>query len=132
MNKSPKKTPGYKRMLHTYFPKRIQEEYASDIDKHTLCNEIAMTVATTNVVADAGCAFIPVMIETTGADVPEIVAAMFKAQRLARVDQVRSTLEELRTSVSLSTLTRGWVEVMEGARMVVLYWLSARGRIPDR
>ena len=127
---TPKSTPGYAQMLHEYFPKEIQKTYPEDITNHMLCDEIAMTVATTRVVADAGASFIPIMIETTGTTVAEIVTALFKAQQLARVDEVRSTLEELRTSVSLGTLTRGWVEVQEGARMVVLYWLSANGRIP--
>ena len=126
----PKKVEGYKEMLHTYFPVQIQKTYSKDIDNHMLAKEISMTVATTRIVADAGAAFIPVMIETIGADVQAIVTALLKAQRLARVEQVRSTLEELRTTVSLNTLYKAWVEVIEGARMVALFWLSARGRIP--
>ena len=126
----PKRIEGYKAMLRTYFPKALQKEYADDIKGHMLANEIAMTCATTRVVADAGAAFVPIMIETTGATVEEIVTALFKAQKLARVSQVRSTLEELRATVALNTLNRAWVQVVEGARMVALYWLSARGRVP--
>jgi NAD-specific glutamate dehydrogenase len=95
-----------------------------------LADEIAMTVATTRVIADGGAALVPIMIETTGAGVQEIVTAVLKAQQLARMQVVRSTLEELRTTVSLTTLSESFVRISEGARMAALFWLSARGRVP--
>ncbi|MFK7931090.1 MAG: NAD-glutamate dehydrogenase domain-containing protein, partial [Myxococcota bacterium] len=127
---SPKDIPGYEALLTEYFPKAIQERYPDDIRDHMLADEIAMTVATTQVIADGGAALVPIMIETTGASVPDIVTAFLKAQRLARMAEVRSTLEQLRTSVSLNTLSESFVRVIEGARMASLYWLSARGRVP--
>ncbi|TVQ91889.1 MAG: hypothetical protein EA397_08290 [Deltaproteobacteria bacterium] len=126
----PKSIPGYHEMLNAYFPKEVQERYPEAITAHMLADEIAMTVATTRLVADGGCALVPILIETTGATVPQITTAFFKAQRIARMAEVRSTLEQLRTSVSLTTLSDGFVRIIEGARMVALYWLSARGRVP--
>lgn len=126
----PKSIPGYDELLSGYFPKRIQDEYPAEIRGHMLADEIAMTVATTRVIADGGAALVPIMIETTGAGVQDIVTAFLKAQRLARMEVVRSTLEELRTTVSLTTLSEGFVRISEGARMAALYWLSARGRVP--
>jgi glutamate dehydrogenase len=126
----PKAIPGYERLLMDYFPERIVAEYGDDIRQHMLADEIAMTMATTRVIADGGAALVPIMIETTGAKVPEIVTAFLKAERLARMPEVRSTLEELRTSVSLTTLSEGFVRIVEGARMASLFWLSARGRVP--
>ena len=76
---TPKSTPGYAQMLHEYFPKEIQKTYPEDITNHMLCDEIAMTVATTRVVADAGASFIPIMIETTGTTVVEIVCVIQSA-----------------------------------------------------
>lgn len=127
---NPKDIPGYETLLLEYFPKAIQNDYPDDIRKHMLADEIAMTVATTQVIADGGAALVPIMIETTGASVPDIVTAFLKAQHLARMDEVRSTLEQLRTSVSLNTLSQSFVSIIEGARMASLYWLSARGRVP--
>jgi glutamate dehydrogenase len=114
-----------------YFPKRVQQTYPDDIRSHMLADEIATTVATTAMVADAGAAFFPMVIEATGASVPDIAEAYLKAQLLAETTQVRGTLEELRTSVSLESLYRAWVMVDAGAREVALYWLSARGSVPD-
>jgi glutamate dehydrogenase len=126
----PKAIPGYDDLLVSYFPAAVRERYLDDIRAHMLADEIAMTVATTRLIADGGAALVPIMIETTGASVPQIVSAFFKAQRIARMSDVRSTLEELRTSVSLTTLSDGFVRVIDGARMIALYWLSARGRVP--
>ncbi|MFT7521490.1 MAG: glutamate dehydrogenase, partial [Kiritimatiellia bacterium] len=130
MSHAPKETPGYEELLLNYFPKEVAQRFPDAIRGHMLADEIAMTVATTKVIADGGAALIPIMIETTGASVPLIVTAFLKAQRLGRIDEVRSTLEELRTSVSLKMLNESFVRCIEGTRMMSMFWLSARGRIP--
>jgi glutamate dehydrogenase len=126
----PKTLPGYSRFLHSYFPEVIQERYPGQIDSHLLADEIAMTVATTRLIADAGAAFIPMTVESSGRSVFEIAAAYFSAQHLARTDLVRSTLEAARASADLSVLYRAWVMVDAGAREVTAYWLSPHGRVP--
>jgi glutamate dehydrogenase len=126
----PKALPRYRHLLHTYFPQRVQETYPDDIDQHMLADEIAVTVATTNMVADAGAAFFPMCIEATGASVQSIAEAYLKAQHLAYAHEVRGTLEELRTTVSLSQLYKAWVQVDKGVQEVALYWLSTRAHIP--
>jgi glutamate dehydrogenase len=126
----PQSLPGYDDLLLNYFPKVIQERYIDDIRGHMLASEIAVTQATTSVIADAGAAFIPMALETTGASVLDIVTAYLKAQSLAGATDVRRALEELRTSVSLSTLYRASVMVDTGCRELLGYWLSAGGRIP--
>ncbi len=126
----PRKMPGYQELLTGYFPERIQREYPAEIQKHMLKDEIAMTMATTRIIADAGVSFFPLAIETTGRSVPAIATAYLRAQRLAKASEVRSALEELRTSVSLTALNRAWVRVDDGACAVAMHWLSSRGRIP--
>ncbi len=126
----PKALPRYRALLHTYFPERVQGSFADDIDNHMLADEIAVTVATTNMVADAGAAFFPMCIEATGASVQSIAEAYLKAQHLAYTQEVRGTLEELRTTVSLSQLYKAWVLVDKGVQEVALYWLSTRASIP--
>ena len=126
----PKDLPGYDQLLFNYFPKTIQEKYPNDIRKHMLADEIAMTEATTRIIADAGAAFVPGVIETTGATVLDVATAYFRAQYLARTHLVREELEELRTSVSLIGLYRAWNQVDAGARDVARYWLSTKGRMP--
>jgi NAD-specific glutamate dehydrogenase len=113
-----------------YFPVEIQERYLADIERHQLADEIAMTVATTRVVGDAGAAFLPLAVESTGRSVFSVVDAYLKAQRLAKSSDVRATLEELRTSVRLDVLTRGWVQFDAGCREVANFWLSSGTRPP--
>jgi len=126
----PSRIPGYRDLLDGYFPKRVQKDYSASIHSHMLKNEIAMTMATTRVIADAGVTFYPLAIETTGRAVPAITNAYLKAQVLAGAATVRTTLEELRATVSLDTLNRCWVQVDDGARGVAMHWLSSRGSIP--
>jgi glutamate dehydrogenase len=121
---------GYRELLLNYFPVAISRDFLADVEGHQLADEIAMTMVTTRVVADAGAAFIPLAVESTGRSVFSVCNAYLKAQRLARTDEVRSTLEELRTSVRLDALTRAWVQVDAGCREVALFWLSSGTRPP--
>jgi glutamate dehydrogenase len=130
MANEPKELSGYQDLLLSYFPKRIQKEYRDEILNHMLADEIAMTVATTRMVADAGAAFFPISMETTGATVMEIARAYVSGQSLARAQNVRSTLEQLRSEVPLPLLYQAWVDVDAGARDVVRFWLAASERIP--
>ncbi|MEQ1500590.1 MAG: NAD-glutamate dehydrogenase domain-containing protein [Myxococcota bacterium] len=126
----PKQIPGYDVLLRTYFPKVIQERFPGDIQGHMLANEIAVTVAITRVMADAGASFFPIVIESTGCSVMEIMIAYRKAARIARHHEVRGSLEDLRSTVALDALYRAWVEVDKGTREVAVYWLSSSGTIP--
>ncbi len=130
LKSNPRELPGYDALLTSYFPKRIQEMFPDDVRNHMLANEIAVTMALTRIVADAGAAFIPINIDASGSSVLEIAGAYLKAQRLARMADVRAELEQLKPTVALPSLNRAWVLVDAGAREVVRYWLSSRGKIP--
>jgi len=130
MENGPKNLPGYDVLLKEYFPKPVQERYPEEIRAHMLADEIAATVATTRVVADAGAAYIPIAIETTGRSVLEICTAYLKAQVLSKAAEIRAHLEQLRTEVALNDLANAWVNVDEGTKSVAAYWLSARERPP--
>lgn len=122
---------GYAGFLTNYFPKRIQEAYPRDIAEHQLADEIAMTLVTTRLVGDAGASFVPLAVESTGRSVFDIADAYLRAQRLARAYDVRSVLEELRTTVALSALYGAWVKVDAGCRDVTAYWLAPTNRVPN-
>jgi glutamate dehydrogenase len=125
-----KQIPGYEVLLRGYFPKVLQERFPGDILNHMLAREIVLTVTITRVIADAGAAFFPMVIQSTGAPAAEITNAYRKAARIARFHEVRGVLEELRATVSLDALYRAWIDVDEGARDVAVYWLSSSGTIP--
>lgn len=130
MQGEPKALPGYDKLLMEYFPARIQEAYADDIRGHMLADEIAMTVATNRIIADAGASFFPVNAEKTGRSIKVAAHAYLMAQELAHADEVRSTLEELRSSVQLTELNRAWVAIDAGTRHIATYWQGSRERIP--
>ncbi len=120
----------YPLYLRGYFPGTVQERYLDDIVQHQLADEIAMTVVTTRIVGDAGAAFLPMAVETTGRSVFSVCDGYLRAQDLARAYEVRATLEELRTSVTLSALYGAWNAVDAGCREAVRFWLSAGQRPP--
>ena len=121
----------YENLLVSYFPKLVQKKFPTLIREHMLANEIAISVAINDVMADAGVAFFPILMETTGRSVMDITNAFLKAQFLAQTPQVRTALEELRTSVSRSDLHRAWINIDAGVRRIAKFWLSALGQIPS-
>jgi glutamate dehydrogenase len=127
----PKAVPGYRELLVTYFPVELQKRFLGDIESHMLANEIAMTVATTRLVADAGAAFVPALVESTGRKVGDIVAAYFVAQRLAGVDALRAELERLKVGPALLGSYKAWVRLDRGVREVVAQWLAPKGKVPE-
>jgi len=131
MEADPRSLPGFEDFLLNYFPLRIQEQYPQAIKNHMLSTEIGATVATTMLIADVGASFFPVMIETTGRSVLEIASAYLKAQRLSRATEVRTHLEQLRTSIALQSLNRAWVTMDNGTKNVAAFWLSTSGQIPS-
>jgi glutamate dehydrogenase len=121
----------YEKLLVSYFPKLVQKKFPTLLREHMLANEIAVSVAINDVVADAGVAFFPIFMESTGRSVMDITNAFLKAQFLAQTPQVRTSLEELRTSVSRSDLHNAWINIDAGVRRVAKFWLSALGDIPS-
>lgn len=127
----PKQIPGYDFLLTSYFPEVIQQRYPEDVMSHMLAQEIAVTMAITRVIADAGAAFFPLVLESTGSSVMQIITAYRRAAKISRHHEVRGVLEDLRSTVPLDALYRAWVEVDQGTREVALYWLSSSGTIPS-
>ena len=128
---SPKDLPGYDYFLVNYFPKELQERFPEDIQNHMLANEIAMTVATTRLVADAGATLVPMLFETLGSSVSSIATAYFRAQLLARTQDLRPIVEQLPLGSALNVSYQAWIDVDAGVRDVAAGWL-ARGKTPSR
>jgi glutamate dehydrogenase len=122
--------PGFDALLVGYFPKELQDRYSEDIRRHMLANEIASTAATTQLIADAGAAFVPMLVERTGASVLKLVTAYFRAQSLARLDELRPALEEARVGEPLHALYRAWLRVDAGVRDVAAFWIASREETP--
>jgi glutamate dehydrogenase len=125
----PKLIPGYDALLTTYFPGTILQRFPDDIRNHMLANEIVCTVATTRVVADAGAAFFPLLVESTGRSVREIATAYLKAQAALGVEGLRADFEVLRPK-GTHALYQAWNRLDQAIREVCAQWLSARGAIP--
>jgi NAD-specific glutamate dehydrogenase len=108
----------------------VRERWPADVEGHQLADAIAMTAVTTRVVGDAGASFVPLVVESSGRQVFDIVDAYLRAQRLARAAATRKVLEELRASVAMQSLSEAWVQVDAGCRDVTTTWLSPGERVP--
>jgi glutamate dehydrogenase len=131
MRGTPKALPGYATLLIHYFPTELRERYANDIRNHMLADEIAMTVATTRMVADGGAAWIPMTIETTGRPLHDIASAYLQAQTLAGVGDLREALEANRIGDALHASYRAWNRIDQSVREVATRWLTDGTAAPD-
>ncbi|MEO8359188.1 MAG: NAD-glutamate dehydrogenase domain-containing protein [Vicinamibacteria bacterium] len=64
-------------LLASYFPKRLQKEYAQHFAAHPLKREIVATVAVNHIVNTAGIAFVADAMKTSGKDVGEVFSAFY-------------------------------------------------------
>jgi len=64
-------------LLASYFPQRLQKEYAQHFAAHPLKREIVGTVAVNHIVNTAGIAFVARAMKASGKDVGEVFAAFY-------------------------------------------------------
>jgi len=65
-------------LLASYFPQRLQKEYAQHFAAHPLKREIVGTVAVNHIVNTAGVAFVARAMKVSGKDVGEVFAAFYR------------------------------------------------------
>ena len=122
---------GHRDFLVNYFPKAIQQRYLPDVLGHQLADEIAMTVATTRVVGDAGASFVPMAVDFSGRGVVDVVDAYLRALDVARADDVRGSLEALGPASVLPVRYKRWIDLDFACRAVAAYWLGAGATVPS-
>jgi NAD-specific glutamate dehydrogenase len=79
-----------------------------------LAREIAMTVATTQLVGDYGAATLPALIEATGRPLGDVAVALLDAGRAAGLDALRPALEARTRGTALHATYEAWLAATDG------------------
>ena len=79
-------------ILASYFPERLQTQYAEHFAAHPLKREIVATVAVNHVVNTAGIAFVREAIEATGKNVGEVFTAFYRVSNAERAPEAREAI----------------------------------------
>ncbi len=79
-------------LLASYFPERLQKEYAKHFAAHPLKREIVGTVAVNHIVNTAGIAFVARAMKASGKDAGAVFAAFYKVANAADAAKKRAAI----------------------------------------
>ena len=79
-------------LLASYFPQRLQKEYAQHFAAHPLKREIVGTVAVNHIVNTAGIAFVNRAMKASGKDAGEVFAAFYRVEHAEGASQARAAI----------------------------------------
>ncbi|RST11229.1 NAD-glutamate dehydrogenase [Streptomyces sp. WAC05374] len=98
--------PYLRQLLHAYFPSKLRDEFAEQIDAHALRREIITTVLVNDTVNTGGSTFLHRLREETGASIEEIVRAQTAARAIFGLGEVWDAVEALDNRVPADVQTR--------------------------
>ncbi|MFF8829898.1 NAD-glutamate dehydrogenase [Streptomyces sp. NPDC015131] len=98
--------PYLRELLHAYFPTKLRDEFAEQIDAHALRREIITTVLVNDTVNTGGSTFLHRLREETGASIEEIVRAQTAARAIFGLGEVWDAVEALDNRVAADVQTR--------------------------
>ena len=114
-----------KRVL-TYFPEKIQTQYADEVAAHMLKTSIGMTVLLNEIMGDAGALLFPMLNDITDASSIDIVRAWLVAMESIDADGLREQMKGL----DLQAQYAAWTAITKPLNSMMGTWLFA-GRLPD-
>ncbi len=79
-------------LLASYFPKRLQKEYAKHFAAHPLKREIVGTVAVNHIVNTAGIAFVARALKASGKDVGQVFGAFYSVTEATGAAKTRAAI----------------------------------------
>ncbi|MBL8895692.1 MAG: NAD-glutamate dehydrogenase, partial [Rhizobiales bacterium] len=115
--------PYFSRELFRYFPKRMQETYASEIASHKLRREIIATMLSNSMINRGGPAFVTRLAEETGAGVAEIAAASALARDSFRLRALNTAVDELDNKVEGRIQTELYLDVQALLKLATVWYL---------
>lgn len=126
----PEWIPGFEELILGYFPKKVAQTWPDRVKGHLLAHDIGMTVALTEVVADAGVTFFPTMMDLTNRSPGEVTGAWLLARKAFKVNALRSSLKK--NGVPLDGQYRAWIYVADALAGVCASWLATGGPRPSQ
>ena len=111
------------RELFRYFPKHMQDAYASEIASHKLRREIIATMLSNSMINRGGPAFVTRLAEETTASVAEIAAASALARDSFRLRALNTAVDELDNKVEGRVQTELYLDVQRLLKWATIWYL---------
>ncbi|MEE9278687.1 MAG: NAD-glutamate dehydrogenase domain-containing protein [Myxococcota bacterium] len=86
--------PALRGLFDSYFPQRMHGDFTGAIARHQLRREITATCLTNIVIDSAGVALVPELVSALGADVADVVAAYYSADRIVAGERLRRDIAQ--------------------------------------
>jgi glutamate dehydrogenase len=115
--------PYLSRELFRYFPKHMQEIYASEIASHKLRREIIATMLSNSMINRGGPAFVTRLAEETAASVAEIAAASALARDSFRLRALNTDVDELDNKVGGRVQTELYLDAQRLLKWATIWYL---------
>ena len=109
--------------LKNYFPHRLRNDYAAQIETHQLRKQIAATILANDTINDSGIVFVNRLIEHTGKAPEQIVAGKVSTDRIFELDGLRQQINELDNKVPASVQLHVHRKAIDFLRRQVLWFL---------
>ncbi|MBL0941188.1 MAG: NAD-glutamate dehydrogenase [Alphaproteobacteria bacterium] len=85
---------------HYYFPKPLQDKYASFIETHPLKREIIATMVSNKIINRMGPSFVHELVEKTKKPIEDIIRAYFMVLEIFKIEEIWHDIESLKTPMS--------------------------------
>ena len=121
--------PDFEQLILGYFPGKLRKRWPERATGHLLAHDIGMTVALTQVVADAGVTFYPTMVDLTNRHPGEVTGAWLLARRAFKAEALHTALSK--PDIPLEGTYRGWILVADALAGLCARWLCEGGPRPS-
>ncbi len=118
--------PWARRALAHYFPKRLREPYAQDIERHPLRREIIATRLTNTAINRVGSTFVHQAMSATGASPAQIVRAFLLVREVFDLNDTWIAIEALDNRVPDDVQARMLIELGRRTSRATAWFLRSR------
>ena len=110
-------------VLNSYFPQRMQRDFAAEIEGHRLRREIVATVVANGLINRGGPAFVTRLRGETAASSAEIAAAFAVSRHSFRLPELHLLVDELDARVQSATQTALYLDLQLLVRRTTQWFL---------
>jgi len=120
--------PGFSEHVASYFPRKIQNRYPEDLQKHMLHTSIGSTVLLNDIVGWAGAWLFPGLNEITGASATEIIRAWMVA--MSTIEEKSLLKDVLKNCPTPDSSYYAWTSITAPVYSLLTSWLFS-GKLPN-
>ena len=120
--------PEFSENVASYFPRKIQNRYPEDLQKHMLHTSIGSTVLLNDIVGWAGAWLFPGLNEITGASATEIIRAWMVA--MSTIEEKSLVKDVLKNCPTPDSSYYAWTSITAPVYSLLTSWLFS-GKLPN-